>query len=119
MSHDHEATVDERRPGGMFPADDTRELRDTRITTDHHGTHEIRIPVTAKTVAWKHEAHADSGNPEDDSGPVWVDGIPLGVSTTHPWGEGDDLAGTESVRWYTPRAATQQAEILGAVLETQ
>ncbi len=112
MSHEHEATVDERRPGGMFPEVDTRELRDTRINTDEHGTHEIRIPVTAKTVTWKHEAHAD----DDVSGPVWVDGVPLGVTT---WGEGDNLAGTESVVWYTLSAAREMAKILDAVLETQ
>ncbi len=116
MSHEHEATVDERRPGGMFPEDDTRELRTTNITTDEHGNHEIRVPATVKTVAWKHEDHADSGNPDDDSGPLWVDGIPLGVTT---WGEGDNLAGTESVVWYTLFQAKRIAEILGAVLETQ
>ncbi len=100
----------------LFPDDDSRDLRDTVTSEDEHGTHEIRVPVTATTVTWKHEDHADSDYPDDDSGPVWVDGIPLGVTT---WGEGDNLAGTESVVWYTRSAAREMAKILDAVLETQ
>lgn len=119
MGHENEAIV-EVIPwdAPLFPEDDTRELRDTIITEDEHGTHEIRVPVTAKGVAWKHEDFADSGNPDEDSGPVWVDGIPLGVTT---WtGDPDDsLTGTESVVWYTLGKAKKLAEILGAVLETQ
>lgn len=99
----------------LFPEDDSRDLRGTRTGTDEHGSHEIRIPATAKVVTWKQETFRDS-DPEDDAGPVWVDGIPLGVTT---WGEGDKLAGTHSVLWYTLNAARKMAEILDAELEIQ
>ncbi len=118
--HENEATI-ETIPwdASLFPEDDTRELRHVpAITKDEHGTHEIRVPRTAKGLAWKHEDFADSGNPDNDSGPVWVDGIPLGVTT---WSDyyGDGLTGTESVIWYTLGQAKKLAEILGAVLEIQ
>ncbi len=105
----------------LFPDDDSRDLRDTVTSEDEHGIHEIRVPVTAKVVGWKHEDFADSGNPDEDSGPVWVDGIPLGVTT---WSAGagianDILAGSESVVWYSLSQAKRMAELLGAELEIQ
>lgn len=101
----------------LFPDDDSRDLRDTVTSEDENGTHEIRIPATAKVVSWKHEDFADSGNPDDDIGPVWVDGIPLGVTTWSADAGGSN--GTESVVWYSLGQAKRMAELLGAVLETQ
>ena len=117
MGHEHdETTIPWDTP--LFPDDDSRDLRDIASSEDENGIHEIRVPVTAKVVGWKHEDFADSGNPDDDSGPVWVDGIPLGVTT---WsGDPDDgLTGSESVVWYTLGQARKMAALLGAVLETQ
>ena len=119
MGNEHdETTIPWDTP--LFPDDDSRDLRDTATSEDEYGIHEIRIPATAKVVAWKHEDFGDSGNPDDDSGPVWVDGIPLGVTT---WRgavgvHNDTLDGSESVVWYSLGQARTMAALLGAVLET-